>query len=114
MGGFIGLLYKIEGNSLIEVDIDKFNYLKKGSETKYIFYSRHKINIENPIYKEKLKVLSQKKNKNSNGTYTIKNLVEFKMLFPDFLKNVANSDELKFTLDPVNGNKEYLTLDVKY
>ena len=65
--------------------------------------------------KKKLKVLSQKKNKNSNGTYTLKNLVEFKMLFSRFFEKMwQNSDELKFTLDPVNGNKEYLTLDVKY
>ena len=113
-GGVIGILYKLKDDSLSVVNIDKFNYLNQGSETEYVFYSWHRMNSENPIYKEKLKTLIQNNNRNSKGTYTVKNLVEFKMLFPDFLKNVANSDELKFTLDPINGNKEYLTLDVKY
>ena len=112
--GSLGLLYKLENDLISKIKIGTKYELNKGDVFEYLYLSRHKINVKNQIYLKKLKRLEKDKSRNKEGKFELTNLDEFKKLFPNFLKNHANKDQLKISLGKQNGKYEYLTLDVKY
>ena len=114
LNGFVGSIYRTDNDTIVKTKFGQGYLLKKGQIENYLHYTYHIMDTQNQLNIDKLKSLENNKSRNKEGKFEFSNLDEFKKLFPNFLKNEANKDQLSISLGKQNGKYEYLTLNVQY